>query len=500
MHEDFAPELIDACLRWPGVLGFDDFKQWVDQSDPVHVRLALNDPRIIKFQDSDGVEWFIAREALTKWFLGINFRLSRMGHAKVTDPQLAGLFSFLRTRGRWQSTPIEIIRWGMEKRLVNKGHGAAYHAFPLAAILRHIPIYCWELSTSEWWFDFINEGPQQMPFKELFSQGMETIFAKFKPRVTKVLKEREGLVSSRIKKLSELGDEFGCSRERIRQFELAFWKQIHWHAPTLLTILLRDLFARDWGLVIDSRLCDQVELNQRLFLAKCAEIPVLDLPHLDAVIIGASESESGPLGVLEGESIETDYRDVGSSIASSCPVPLNEDEIMMLARRLGDKRVKKVGAVDRVRQVMKRIGKPAHYSSISDLYEEMFPDHPTSVHQILSRQEQGIVWIGLKGVYALRDWGYERPDKTLFDTVADIVLKAHKQTRKPVSFSMIEAEIGKYRAVVNPSSLSIAAYCNPKLEKAGKDSFIPKRRMRFSSEGLSRKELDRLLEDFQRSR
>ncbi|MGQ9707244.1 MAG: hypothetical protein ACUVWP_09695, partial [bacterium] len=56
------------------------------------------------------------------------------------------------------------------------------------------------------------------------------------------------------------------------------------------------------------------------------------------------------------------------------------------------------------------IGKPSHYSELTEKHNTLFPDRALSeqnVHTTLTRsEEEGIVWIGIKGVYALKKWGF----------------------------------------------------------------------------------------------
>ena len=66
-----------------------------------------------------------------------------------------------------------------------------------------------------------------------------------------------------------------------------------------------------------------------------------------------------------------------------------------------------------------------------------------------------MVWVGIRGTYALKEWGYERPPTKLFDAVADIVCTDYKKTGRPVSFEKICTEIGKYRQVINKESITL---------------------------------------------
>jgi hypothetical protein len=109
-----------------------------------------------------------------------------------------------------------------------------------------------------------------------------------------------------------------------------------------------------------------------------------------------------------------------------------------------------------------------------------------------------VVWIGIRSTFALKEWGYEHPSKSLFDSVTEIVEERYKETAQPVPFGVIVAEMGKSRQIVNPSSLTIAAHCNPSLRRVGKESFVPKEPTEEIREEVSAEELDRILREFEK--
>ena len=167
--------------------------------------------------------------------------------------------------------------------------------------------------------------------------------------------------------------------------------------------------------------------------------------------------------------------------------------------------MKTFSALSKSRKVylaLKQIGRPAHFERISETYNSLFPmdclsDH--SVHAKLTREEHGVVWIGIKGTYALKEWGYERPSSTLFKTIAEIVEKKYAETSKPVSSLVIQAEVGKYRKVVNPNSIMFATYLNSNLLRVNENHFIPKPANESQVETPA-EELDRILEEFEKRR
>jgi len=65
--------------------------------------------------------------------------------------------------------------------------------------------------------------------------------------------------------------------------------------------------------------------------------------------------------------------------------------------------------------------------------------------------------------------------------------KEQKVYLRPVPFTVIVAEMGKYRQVVRNSSLTIASYRNPNLRHIDKNSFIPKKPERYKKKFSQRR-------------
>lgn len=110
---------------------------------------------------------------------------------------------------------------------------------------------------------------------------------------------------------------------------------------------------------------------------------------------------------------------------------------------------------------LRRIGRPAHYTEVAEMCIQIWPEETWSahnVHAILSRQEYDVVWIGCRGTFALRQWGYDRPGEPLFDTVAEIVRTKYEETGRPVPYAVIVAEVGKRQRLVNPASIALAVH------------------------------------------
>ena len=97
---------------------------------------------------------------------------------------------------------------------------------------------------------------------------------------------------------------------------------------------------------------------------------------------------------------------------------------------------------DKVEIILKKTGKPLHFLEIANRIKEASFDHKNvtvqAVHNELIRYPQ-FVLVG-RGLYALRDWGYE--PGTVADVIENILIK-----KGPLSKKEIIAEVNKQRTV-----------------------------------------------------
>ena len=145
-----------------------------------------------------------------------------------------------------------------------------------------------------------------------------------------------------------------------------------------------------------------------------------------------------------------------------------------------------------------------HFTEIANVHNKLFPDKQLSyrsTHATLSfcahpdTEKHGIVWVRIRGTYALKEWGYKRPNLGLYDAIENIVNRLYKKTGKPVSYNLIQAEISKERNVINPQSVFMTANMNENLKKLPNNLFVPLDE-KDNSEVVSEKELDKILSSF----
>ena len=86
----------------------------------------------------------------------------------------------------------------------------------------------------------------------------------------------------------------------------------------------------------------------------------------------------------------------------------------------------------------------------------------------------GIVWIGRKGMYGLKEHGYTKPEKDLFESVADIVERIYSETQQPVLDEVVIVELGRQRRELNPTSVKMALSFSSRVETVGTGRYVPR--------------------------
>ncbi|RLC41532.1 MAG: hypothetical protein DRH44_07315, partial [Candidatus Coatesbacteria bacterium] len=235
------------------------------------------------------------------------------------------------------------------------------------------------------------------------------------------------------------------------------------------------------------------------FITKTIEIPIQNISQLNKSII----CNKIDIKNIKDNRIVIDYLKMSILIDNYVGTELSKEEVIELANDFIKYNMKKLKSCERVYAALYLLKRPSHYSEITEIHNKLFPnkiltEHNT--HATLDRCENvGIVWVGVRGTYALKEWGYEKPSKTLFDTVSLIVKKIYEKTGRPVSMATIKSEIGKYRKIINPNSLIIATQCNKKIKQITKDKFIPHENELESEDTIEEIELDEILQKIEKS-
>jgi len=441
-----------------------------------------------------GEVYFIPKKTLYRWYVNLNIRLAKMNTARMNHQELAHLMSFLNPDSRWHIPPLQFVKFGELFSLVRPTVNPHVYIFPLAYLLSFMTSS--KVKIAKETLDNFNTDPWlTLPSDQMILERIQNVLGRLTPRERNVLSKREGLFGNARMTLEQIGQELNLTRERIRQIEDKSWRKLrhasynrHFVAPLLFYVICHD----------GSMLVPQGSMrNLIILIAKCNNVPVTIFPHTSLSILGLTKEDI----VLPSDiwKSATDLTKVASQLETHSMLLVNKQNQITLARRLSVYLLRKLYKSQKVYLTLKSIGRPAHFTEIAERYHSLFPEDQDTEHNIHARliyNPYGVVWIGIKGTYALEEWGYERPSLTLFNTVIEIVEQKYAETGTPVPYSVILAELGKYRRVINPSSVVFATYRNPRLTQIEGDYFILKPIEEFETDAAA-EELDRILQEFE---
>ncbi|OGE83187.1 MAG: hypothetical protein A2846_03470 [Candidatus Doudnabacteria bacterium RIFCSPHIGHO2_01_FULL_49_9] len=305
---------------------------------------------------------------------------------------------------------------------------------------------------------------------------------KIPERERRVLQGRYGLVGGQPLTLEEIGRQFHLTRERIRQIETAAIKMLRGLAAPANFNKISDLlfqFIEDRGNAVRQEHLISSLLGERdspsakqnvLFILHCGPqftfqkeslkyyeswcLAGFDQDMLDEVvdraieiltkhekIIGLADLCSELRRQTEREELATAREEVIESY-------------LMLSRTIGRNpfgdfglaswtQVKPRDVGDKAFLVLAHLGKPEHYSKITDLINKQgFGSriaHSESVHNELIKDDR-FVLVG-RGIYGLEEWGYKP------GVVADIISQVIKGAGKPLTREEIVSGVLKQRLV-----------------------------------------------------
>lgn len=463
----------------------------------------MNSPQFMCLGRADpAAAILIAKKSVIQWLINLNTRLAIAGQCRLNKRKLSLLMDSLGIGCDMDVALEAIVRFGQQFGLVAPAWTQNQYVFPLAHLMSFVSTSAAKVATSLI-TDVLSRTGTNLSFEDDPRQMVMASLSKFESRVAQVVQSREGLLGNETMTLEEIGKRLGVTRERVRQIEMKFWEARKRgigrppFRPFLAALLRHLIVAQQGSLIVELNSDDTAYIK---FTCKCAGVPVAELKDIGMLIIGASSDNLEQILSIKEISQNTNITAIGNHLESAKWVCLLARDVQLVAERLSSFTLKRLNKAQKVYLVLKKIGKPAHYSQISEVYNDIFPDEESNdhnIHAILDREQHGVVWVGIRGTFALKEWGYERPSEGLFESVADIVSRKFQETEKPVHFSMISAEIGKYRQLVKPASLAFATFFNPRLRCVSKDLYVPAQLAAESTEEPTVDELDERLREWE---
>jgi len=550
-NSDLA-DVLNTFAQWPRSFSIEEILNFLEEpadEGTLHLQL-LSDSRFICLSELPREYCYIPKATLLRWFSNLNIKLAQICKFRLDEHQLALTMSCLRRDGRWDVPPKQAVQLGQSLGLIGSAWTPGHYVFPLAWVLAlSISSTIEAQSILE---NLVRKLELGFPLQQVQQEILETIRKHFLEKLSQcddrqlyIMRLREGLETGVKMTLEEVTRFLNLTRERIRQIEKKFWDEVWGYVPkeptlrqwflgwlydspdfhgsydsisilrlklqkqplhsflevfpqAFLGAILCQVMDKSGSLVIDA---DSSHIHLMEFLAEHARIPYVNLSDIGLMILASSPSDLTELKSSLDFPSMIDTHAIAAHLEFNSPVPFIASDVRKLADNMAQFNRKHLDGIQRVYLALRVLGRPAHYSEITEVHNSLFPDcysTERNVHAVLSREQYGIVWIGVRGTFALKEWGYERPSKSLFEAVTEIVKKKFKETGKPVPFTVIAAEVGKYRKIVKPASLVFATHFNPNLRRVSKDFFIPKSPDDQIQEEISLEELDKILQEFQR--
>lgn len=426
---------------------------------------------------------YLGKKPVAQWWISSTLRRAKRGVFHLTTGELAREMALGFDTQQWNTPPNAMLEVGRQWAMVDDGYLPGTFVFPWAKVIRNSP-------------RFITS------FRSILSPGQVTSGAEINEALSRltereadVLRNRRGFDTGHPATLEQIGNRYGVTRERIRQIERRAYRKLQ--HPLRNQHLMRAFaidFIQSGGSLIISE-----PTPHRTFLCESIDLETVRIPELG-------------LHIIAEETDITQYRRILSDVRTYLKVALEPPTfsamgaLQFLSRNDGNlvcnaeneyrsRHISKTRPY-MLREALRTLGRAAHFSEIADVCNHMFPENQATTHNwhaSLGRQDAerlGIVWIGTKGTYGLKEHGYSRPDSDLFVAVADIVAARFANTLQPVPFDFVMAELSKQRRELKRSSVTMALAFNDRVESVGRDEYMPKESASNASTNTTRTEYD----------
>lgn len=339
-------------------------------------------------------------------------------------------------------------------------------------------------------------------------QAVLTALDVLKPREAETVARRNGLRDGKVETLQEIGEEYGVSRERVRQIEKQGLKKFR---DQLDKAPLADILKLAVGLIREAGGVIGTDSLAREFLPESQQTPAghaamrFLLETSGDVVISPEDRESAACYALTQSHVAAADA-VGPMLAEELAAkhqPMTPAELLtVFAKRddLGDhshlvtepfvESVLELGKGfvpagdgkwglatwaeinprnirEKTLYILKEAGTPMHFTDVTEkIRAAKFDDKPVTtqaVHNELINGDQ-FVLIG-RGIYALEDWGY------LAGTVSQVIRQILEQESKPLERNDIVHKVLEQRHV-SENTILINLQDKKKFTRVGKSAYV----------------------------
>ena len=471
-----------------------DYIGWEGIEDRIEDSLATRcaNETLLRLEDGNNTNTlhphYLNVEVVRKWWADSTLRWARTDITHVTSGQLAGAMSIAFDSHRWEIPPASVLNEGRRRAMVADGCIPGTFVFPWVSLFRYMPVLTNLFHTT-------SISLSALPWLESSLVDMtEEVLSTLPIREAKVIKLRFGLQDGRRRTLEEVGNAFGVTRERIRQIEAkALQKLRH---PTRNRYFYTG-FAADFVRSRGSLLIEQSQTTpQHSLLVEILGLNLEPLMELGIRIITTVD-----LSKYRATLHDEHYRSSNDMRHLAMLLPFlsktDAEHLRAIEEEFWNNRIARHWTRPRmILEALRSLGRSAHYREIAEVCNELFPNKQASTHSwhaalnLPSCNALGIVWIGSKGMYGLKEHGYTRPTMDLFKTVAEIVESTFARTQQPVSEDVVVAELNKYRRDANVNSIKMALSFNDRIESVAPSRYAPKNSKLASSGGAKKLRYD----------
>jgi hypothetical protein len=307
----------------------------------------------------------------------------------------------------------------------------------------------------------------------------EGLLATLDTRSKDIVSRRYGIHVGQPETLESIGKEYGITRERVRQIQSQARRALREHAAELAPVarVFLDIFQGHGGILAETHVVQLVnERFQQSYPATVTSFYLDVLPPYEYV----SRDQHFASHWRHPELVQPQVAKVvetAESVLAAHNHPIPEEKLLtsmmaalheaahrvpeahVRAQLTASKRIAKTtfgewglsewsetnprGVGDKAYAVMRRHGKPEHFTKITALINEADFDHkkanPQTVHNELIKDER-FVLVG-RGLYGLAEWGY------IPGTVADVIASLLSQAGKPLSRDEVIERVMEQRQV-----------------------------------------------------
>ena len=478
-------EAIAVMAGQPSVFSAQDVADYADldsSSDAITdaLRVCCSSGAVLSLDELKGQgvrsSHYLGRDQAERWWVDSTLRWARAGVRQLPTAKLAGELSMAFDVQQWTVVPRRLVSAGRRFALVADGGKPDTFVFPWAAVI------CANLGSAKWLRPCIGYLRGQTVSSELqrhfsdvsLSEAVEKILTTITEREADIIRGRLGIENGQSVTLEQLGRKHGVTRERIRQVEAKSWRKLR--QPTRLQSIWF-AFAMDLAQSGGRLVIPEDEMTPcRQFIHRGIDLQTVHISQLGLHVIGKDTDFAPYRQALSTVDLHQNVSQSLEFLSRQDDRLMTEAEQRYLTAQVQTKRVYML------REALRSLGRAGHYEEIIQECHKLFPDKVTSTrswHAALSgcahpdREELGIVWIGVKGTYGLKEHGYSRPDADLFTQVAEIVEQIYSRTQKPVSEAEVVSQLGTLRRELNINSVKLALGINDRL-MAAEGGFVPK--------------------------